>query len=119
MRIPTFSSRSTLRNSAGTKIPGSFETSIGSKPPTPNISYIKSNGIHKINGHSRTYNRSTSAESRVSTKSNLHLSSSSHSLKSESKTKCDGLKKSSVPGLSQRYEEQFKNYYIGFSLAIN
>lgn len=99
-RIPTFTSKVTMRNSKTP--PSSSESSVSSKPPTPRNSYIKSTSIDKSNRTSRVYNRSTSADSRDTTTTKLQSSHSSHSLKSDSKVQYGAVKKSSIPGLAQR-----------------
>lgn len=106
-RIPTFTSKATMRNT-----PKVTETGVSSKPPTPRNSYIKSASADKTNRNIRIYNRSTSADSRDTTASKLQSSHSSHSLKSDSKVQYGAVKKSNVPSLAQRYELNLKNLYI-------
>lgn len=92
-----------LRNPIGvSKNSGGSETNIVSKPPTPRNSYIKSASVDKTTRYSRTYNRSTSADSRDTPASKLQSSPSSHSLKSDSKVQYGAVKKSTVTGLAQR-----------------
>lgn len=99
-RIPTFTSKITMRNAS--KSPIISEPGSTSKPPTPRSSYTKSTNIDKTNRNSRMYNRSTSADSRDTTASKLQLSHSSHSLKSDSKVQYGAVKKANVPSLAQR-----------------